>query len=62
MVKFMEPIKQWLKKTGGNLAIQVYRTECYQQVICRRMINDMMFKMKAMLSIARYANLLKWIQ
>ena len=62
MVKFMEPIKLWLKKTGGNLAIQACKIECCQQVICRIITNDMMFKMKAMLSIARCVNLQRWIQ
>ena len=62
MVKFMESIKLWHKKTGGNSAIQAFRTECYQQVICRRITRDMMSKMKAMQSIALCENLQRWIQ
>ena len=62
MVKFMESIKLWLKKTGGNSAIQAYKTGCYQQVICRRITKDMMFKMKVMLSTVRCVNLQRWIQ
>ena len=58
----MESIKLWLKKTGGNSAIQAYKTGCYQQVICKRKTKDMMFKTKAMLSIARCVNLQRWIQ